>query len=69
MPVPAIVPNPAKDASGLIERVIAHVPQARVGDYVIVHVGHAIGVLDVAQAERTLALLGEVSAAAAPRET
>jgi hypothetical protein len=31
MPVPAIVPSPEKDASGLIERVIADVPQARVG--------------------------------------
>ena len=31
MSLPAIVPNPARDASGLIERVIAHVPQARVG--------------------------------------
>jgi hypothetical protein len=31
MPVPATVPSPAKDASSLIERVIAQVPQARVG--------------------------------------
>jgi hypothetical protein len=31
MSVPATVPNPATDASGLIERVIAQVPQARVG--------------------------------------
>jgi len=30
------------------------VPEARVGDYVIVHVGHAIGLLDAAEAERTL---------------
>ncbi len=31
MPVPATLPTPAKDASSLIERVIAQVPQARVG--------------------------------------
>lgn len=37
-------------------------PEARVGDYVIVHVGHAIGVLDAAEAERTLALFAELAA-------
>ena len=40
-------------------------PQARVGDYVIVHVGHAIGMLDAAEAERTLALFAELAAAQA----
>lgn len=40
------------------------VPQAQVGDYVIVHVGHAIGMIDPDEAERTLALFGEMSAAA-----
>ncbi|MDE2160648.1 MAG: HypC/HybG/HupF family hydrogenase formation chaperone, partial [Burkholderiales bacterium] len=33
---------------------LALVPQARAGDYVIVHVGHAIGLLDAAEAARTL---------------
>ncbi|MBU0602137.1 MAG: HypC/HybG/HupF family hydrogenase formation chaperone [Gammaproteobacteria bacterium] len=41
------------------------VPDACVGDYVIVHVGHAIGMIDPEEAERTLALFGEMSAAAA----
>ncbi len=41
---------------------IALVPQARVGDYVIVHVGHAIGMIDPEEAERTLALMGELQA-------
>lgn len=41
------------------------VPQAQVGDYVIVHVGHAIGMIDPDEAERTLALFGEMSALAA----
>jgi hydrogenase expression/formation protein HypC len=40
---------------------IAIVPEARVGDYVIVHVGYAIGRLDPAEAERTLALIAELS--------
>ena len=40
----------------------ALVPEARVGDYVIVHVGHAIGVLDPDEAARTLALFAELQA-------
>lgn len=39
------------------------VPQAVVGDHVIVHVGHAIGMIDTEEAARTLALFGELSAA------
>lgn len=40
---------------------IALVPGVAVGDYVIVHVGHAIGRLDPEEAERTLALFGEMA--------
>jgi len=40
----------------------ALVPDAAVGDYLIVHVGHAIGRIDPAEAERTLALFGELAA-------
>jgi len=40
---------------------IALVPQARIGDYVIVHVGHAIGLLDVDEAQSTLALFAELA--------
>ncbi|GAP38828.1 HypC/HybG/HupF family hydrogenase formation chaperone [Piscinibacter sakaiensis] len=40
---------------------LALVPEARVGDHVIVHVGHAIGLLDPEEAERTLALFGELA--------
>ncbi len=39
---------------------VALVPDAGPGDYVIVHVGHAIGVIDPLEAERTLALLAEL---------
>jgi hydrogenase expression/formation protein HypC len=40
---------------------IALVPGVTVGDYVIVHVGHAIGRIDPEEAERTLALFGEMA--------
>ena len=42
---------------------VALTPEARVGDYVIVHVGHAIGLLDAEEAEKTLALFAELAAA------
>lgn len=47
----------------------ALVPEARVGDYVIVHVGHAIGVLDPDEAARTLALFAELEATEAADAT
>jgi hydrogenase expression/formation protein HypC len=40
---------------------VALVPGVAVGDYVIVHVGHAIGCIDPEEAERTLALFGEMA--------
>lgn len=42
---------------------VALTPEAKVGDYVIVHVGHAIGLLDADEAEKTLALFAEMAAA------
>lgn len=51
------------DLGGIRKQIsIALVPAARVGDYVIVHVGHAIGQIDPEEAERTLALFGELAA-------
>lgn len=44
---------------------LALVDQAQPGDYVIVHVGHAIGLLDPEEAERTLALFAEMAQAEA----
>jgi hydrogenase expression/formation protein HypC len=44
------------------EVALALVPEANVGDYVIVHAGIAITRLDEAQAAATLALLGELAA-------
>ncbi len=37
------------------------VPDAQIGEYVIVHVGHAIGRIDPIEAARTLALFGELA--------
>jgi hydrogenase expression/formation protein HypC len=39
---------------------LAYVPEAQVGDYVIVHVGFAINMLDEEEAQATLALLREM---------
>jgi len=36
-------------------------PEARVGDYVLIHTGYAINVLDQAEAEETLNLLREIA--------
>ena len=45
---------------------LALVDGVRVGDYVVVHVGYALGRLDPAEAARTLELLRGVSATADP---
>jgi hydrogenase expression/formation protein HypC len=36
-------------------------PEARVGDYVLVHTGYAINVLDQGEAEETLTLLRQIA--------
>jgi hydrogenase expression/formation protein HypC len=38
-------------------------PDARVGDYVLLHTGYAIGVIDAVEAEETLKLLREMAEA------
>jgi hydrogenase expression/formation protein HypC len=52
------------DFGGITKEVnLAYVPEARVGDYVLVHVGFAISVLDEAAAERVfeeLEAIGEL---------
>jgi hydrogenase expression/formation protein HypC len=37
-------------------------PEARVGDYAIVHTGYAINILDQEEAEETLKLIEEIAA-------
>lgn len=49
------------DFSGVKKTVcLAYTPEAKVGDYVIVHVGFAISILNEKQAQSTLDLIGEV---------
>jgi hydrogenase expression/formation protein HypC len=36
-------------------------PEAKVGDYVLLHTGYAISIIDAAEAEETLKLLKEIS--------
>ena len=36
-------------------------PEARVGDYVLVHTGYAINILDQREAEETLSLLEQIA--------
>lgn len=46
---------------GVIKTVsLACVPEARVGDYVLVHVGMALNIVDEAEAARVFALLAEM---------
>ncbi len=46
---------------GIVKQVcMAYVPEAVVGDYVLVHVGFAISRIDEAEAQRTLSYLAEL---------
>jgi len=50
------------EIAGVRRRVnIAFTPEAKVGDYVLLHTGYAIGVVDEAEAEETLKLLEEIA--------
>jgi hydrogenase expression/formation protein HypC len=50
------------EIGGVRRRVsIAFTPEAKIGDYVLLHTGYAIGVLDEAEAEETLKLLEEIA--------
>lgn len=44
----------------LITACLAYVPEVKVGEYVIVHAGFALNVIDEQEAERTFALLKEI---------
>jgi hydrogenase expression/formation protein HypC len=50
------------EIGGVRRRVsIAFTPEAKVGDYVLLHTGYAISVIDEAEAEETLKLLEEMA--------
>ncbi len=49
------------DYGGVVrEACLSYVPEAKVGDYAIVHVGFALNVLDEAEALKTLAMFKEI---------
>ncbi len=49
---------------GVVKQVcLVYVPEAQVGDYVIVHAGFALSRVDASNAERTLTYLSELEAA------
>jgi hydrogenase expression/formation protein HypC len=46
---------------GIVKEVnLAYVPEAVIGDYVLVHAGFAITIVDAVEAQRTLRYLAEV---------
>ena len=50
------------DFGGVLrETCLAYVPEAKVGDYCIVHVGFALNLLSETEAQETMALLKEIS--------
>jgi hydrogenase expression/formation protein HypC len=51
------------DFGGVVREVsLAYVPEAQIGDYVIVHVGFALNTLDEEEAQETWRLLEEIGA-------
>ena len=61
--VVSIAGDEAEVEMGGVRRRISVVltPEVRVGDYVLLHTGYAINVLDEAEAEETLSLLAEIA--------
>jgi hydrogenase expression/formation protein HypC len=50
------------DFGGVVrEACLAFVPEAKVGDYTIIHVGFALNLIDEEEAKETLALLDAIS--------
>ncbi|MGV8861208.1 MAG: HypC/HybG/HupF family hydrogenase formation chaperone [Pseudomonas sp.] len=50
------------DLGGIRKEIsIALVPEAQVGDYVVIHVGYALGLIDPEEAQRTLDMFDELN--------
>ncbi len=50
------------DFGGVTREVcLAYVPEAKVGDYAVIHVGFALNLLSEQEAQETLALLSQIS--------
>jgi len=57
------------DFGGVIREVcLTYVPEAKIGDYAIIHVGFALNLIDEKEALETLALLDEISNRDLPNE-
>jgi len=57
------------DFGGLVKEInLAFVPEARLGDHVLVHVGFAITVIDEAEAGRVFEYLGKLGELASDAE-
>jgi hydrogenase expression/formation protein HypC len=53
------------DFGGVVKEVnLAYVPEARIGDYVLVHVGFAISVIDETEAQQVFEYLRQIDALA-----
>jgi hydrogenase expression/formation protein HypC len=49
------------DFGGIVKEInFAYVPEVRVGEYVLVHVGFAISIIDEAEAERVFGYLRDI---------
>lgn len=49
------------DFGGIVkEACLAYVPDAKVGDYTIIHVGFALNIIDEEEAQKTLELFNEI---------
>ena len=58
----ALLRSARVDFGGVVKRVnLGFVPEARIGDYVLVHVGFAISKVDEDEAKRTFEMLREMS--------
>jgi len=58
------------DFSGMVKEIcLEYVPEAEPGDYVLVHAGFALSLLDEAEANQSLALWRELEEAAASEGT
>ncbi len=50
------------DFGGVLREVcLTYVPEAKIGDYVLVHVGFALNIISEEEANETLALLNEIA--------
>jgi len=57
------------DFGGVTREVcLSYVPEAKIGDYTIIHVGFALNLIDEKEALETLALLDEISNQDLPNE-